>query len=182
MNATNRQTIEDLTTGAVDLYWACFVLTGQQHLSIEITADVVAQDYSDGFFGEWMRGWSRRIVLARALDAIRHDLAESARRTEIATDEEPCALPVPTINEDFTKTDIEEALFDVDLFPRAALALLVFEQMQIADVITLLGADAALIRKAQVIGLRRFTSHIVRKKWLPTTIGNQQSTRGSIAC
>jgi hypothetical protein len=182
MNAVNRRTIVDLRTEAVDLYWVCFVLSGHQHLSIEIAADVVAQDYPNGFFSEWMHGWSRRTVLAKALEAIRQELAESARRTELARDEELSALPALSANEEITKTDIEEALFGIDLFPRAALVLLVFEKIRIADAIALLDADAALIRKAQVIGLRRFTNNIVRKKGLPTTIGNPETIKGSIAC
>ena len=182
MNAVNRRTIVDLRTEVADLYWVCFVLSGLQQLSIEIAADVAAQDYPTGFFSEWMHGRSRRIALARALEAIRQELAESARRTDLARDEELSALPALSVNEDITKIDIEEALFDIDLFPRAALVLLVFEKIPIADAINLLDADAALVRKAQIIGLRRFTNNILRKKGLPTTIGNPETNKGSIAC
>jgi hypothetical protein len=167
MKAVNRRTIEDLRTEAVDLYWVCFVLTGHQHLSIEIAADVVAQDYPNRFFSERMQGWSRRSALAKALEAIRQELTESARRTDIARDEETSALPALSVNEEISKTDIEEALFGIDLFPRAALVLLVFEKIRIADAITLLDADAALIRKAQVIGLRRFYKQYRPKEWAP---------------
>jgi len=110
------------------------------------------------------------IVLAKALEAIRQEPAESARRTELARDEELSALPALSANEEITKTDIEEALFGIDLFPRAALILLVFEKIRMVDAIALLDADAALIRKAQVIGLRRFANIVAPKKALPTSL------------
>jgi hypothetical protein len=103
MNAVNRRTIEDLRTEAADLYWVCFVLSGLQQLSIEIAADVVAQDYPNGFFSEWMHGWSRRIALAKALEAIRQELAESARRTGLARGEELSALPALSVSEGISR-------------------------------------------------------------------------------
>jgi DNA-directed RNA polymerase specialized sigma24 family protein len=182
MNATSRGTIEEFGTEAADLYWMCFVLTGRQDQSIEITADVVAQDYPSGFFSEWKQGWSRRTVLARAIEAIRHELVESARRTEIERDEETGALSALSASEEITKADIEEALRGIDPFPRAALVLLVFEGIPIADAITLLDADAALIRKAQGVGLRGFTANIVPKKGLPAPTGSPETIKGSITC
>src|SRR5258708_5497870 len=129
-----------------------------------------------------MHGWSRRIVLAKALDAVRYELAESARQIKCARDEEPRVRPALASHEGITRTDIEEALFDIDLFPRAALILLVLEKVRIADAIILLDADEPLIRKAQIIGLERFITHICRKEGLPTIIGNPESITGSIAC
>ena len=182
MNAAERGTIADLRTGAADLYRVCFVLTGQEDLSIEIAADVVAQDYGNGFGGDWVNGRSRKVAFAKALEAIRNELAASARRTEIATGKESSVLPALSVNEDLTRTDIDEALSDIDLFPRAAFVLLVFEKIRIADAISLLDADEALIRKAQIIALRRFANNIVRKNTLPTTIDNPNNIKGSTAC
>ena len=62
------------------------------------------------------------------------------------------SLPAST-----TKTQIEQALLAVDLFPRAALLLAIFEGMSIADAATVLDADVTLVRKAQAIRVREFT-------------------------
>lgn len=172
----------DLRTGAVDLYRVCFILTGQQDLSMEIAADGVTEDYRNGLSREWMRGCSRKVVLAKALKAVRQELVESARRTEIARDEEPNLLRALAANEDITTTDIEEALFDIDLFPRAVLVLLVFEKIGIADAVTMLEADAGLIRKAQVIGLRGFTENVVLKKRAPSSVDTPETIKGLISC
>lgn len=172
----------DLKTEAVDLYRVCFVLTGQQDLSMEIAADGVAQDYRNRLSGDWTRGSSRKVVLAKALKAVGQELVESARRTEIARDEEPSLRRALAANEDITTTDIEEALFDIDLFPRAVLVLLVFEKIGIADAATMLDADAALIRKAQVIGLRGFTENVVIKKGFPLPVDTPETIRGLIPC
>ena len=51
------------------------------------------------------------------------------------------------------KAHIEEALLAIDAFPRAAVILLIFESVPLADAATLLDADASLIRKAQAIGV-----------------------------
>src|ERR1700683_3091458 len=70
---------------AVDLYWLAFLLTGRRDISIDIAADAVAsQDYANPFFADWMRGWQRRLVIAKALIAIHDEFIGSARRTEIA--------------------------------------------------------------------------------------------------
>src|SRR5580692_10409803 len=76
---------EDIRRDAADLYWLAFLLTERQDLSIEIAADTaVSGDYASPFFTEWMRAWQRRLVIGRALTAIHDELADSARRTQLA--------------------------------------------------------------------------------------------------
>jgi hypothetical protein len=127
METFSQEAIDDLKRDAADLYWLSFLLTGRRDLSIEIAADAAAPDDSTPFFARWMRSWSRRIVLARALAAIQTELAESAHRTEVAGEMQVEALLAPAVDENFTKTEIEEALLTIDLFPRAVLVLLIFE-------------------------------------------------------
>jgi hypothetical protein len=59
-----------------------------------------------------------------------------------------------------SKARIEEALLAIDVFPRAALLLLIFERVRIGDAATLLDADAALVRKAQAMALRELTANL----------------------
>ena len=156
--------IEDVKNAAADLYWLAFLLTGRPDISIDIAVDTaVSQDNANPFFAAGMRAWSRRIVIAKALAAIRDELAESARRTELAR-VHPWAAPRGwSLSPDTTKIQIEEALLAIDVFPRAAVLLLIFEGVRIADAVTLLHVDANLVGKGQAIGLREFTTNLARK-------------------
>lgn len=152
---------EDIKKTADDLYWLAFLLTGRRDTSIDIAADAAAsEDYANPFFEDWMQGWQRRLVIANALTAIHDDLADSARRTEGARAGSSRMPRNWSLSPDTTKADLERALLAIDLFPRAALLLLVFEGLRIADAATLLDADADLLKKAQAIGLRELTTNL----------------------
>lgn len=145
-----------------DLYWLAFLLTGHPDISIEIAADAVAsEDYANPFFADWMHGWQRRLVIEKALTAIHHELADSARRMEWRRFNNS-ATPPPkwSISPNTTKADLERALLAIDLFPRAVLLLLVFEGLRIADATTLLDAGPDLLKEAQAVGLRELTANL----------------------
>jgi hypothetical protein len=155
---------EDIRKDTADLYQLAFLLTERQDLSIDIAADTaVSDDYTSPFFTEWMRGWQRRLVIGRALTAIHDELGDSARRTQLARVHGSAAPRDWSLSPDTTKADLEQALLAIDLFPRAALLLLVFEGIQTAEAATLLDADATLIRKAQAIGLRELAANLAGK-------------------
>jgi DNA-directed RNA polymerase specialized sigma24 family protein len=182
MIETARNT-EDIRKDAADLWWLAFLLTGRQDLSIEIASDaaVSAADYASPFFADWMRGWQRRLVIGRALTAIHDELTESARLTQIARVHglagNSAALKRNwSLSPDTTQADLQEALLSIDLFPRAALLLLVFEGIRMADAVILLDADPALIRKAQAIGLRELTANLADKNWPKEQRGNKPVT------
>lgn len=152
----------NIENAATDLYWLAFLLTGRRDISIDIAAEVAAsEDDTNFFFADWMRGWQRRLVVGKALTAIHGELTESARRTQQgrinAADMPPRNW---SLSPDTTKAELERALLAVDLFPRAALLLLVFEGVRIADAETLLDANPELLRKAQAIGLRELTARL----------------------
>jgi DNA-directed RNA polymerase specialized sigma24 family protein len=169
---------EDLRKDATHLYWLAFLLTQRQDLSIDIAADTaVSRDDASPFFGEWMRSWQRRLVVGRALTAIHDELADSVRRTQRARANGSAALQRNwPLNRDTTKADLQQALLAIDLFPRAALLLLVFEGIRMADAAILLDADPALIRKAQAIGLRELTAKLARKNSPEDQRGNKPVT------
>lgn len=157
---------DDIRNAAVDLYWLAFLLTGRQEVSIDIAADTAAsEDESGAFFAGWMRGWQRRLVIGKALAAIREELTDSARETQVARVSGWSKLPRNwSLSSDTTKADLEHALLAIDVFPRAALLLLVFEGIRMADAATLLDADPTLIRKAQAIGLRELTANLAGRQ------------------
>ena len=173
---TETQTIaEDTRNDAADLYWPAYLLTGRQVISVEIAADTaVSGDQAKPFFADWMRGWQRRLLIGTALTAIHDELADSARRTQLARADIPALLPRNwSLSPNTTKAELEKALLAIDLFPRSVLLLLVFERMGMADVATLLDSDPALVRKAQAIGLCELTANLAGKNSHEDQRGNK---------
>jgi DNA-directed RNA polymerase specialized sigma24 family protein len=152
----------DIHNDVVDLYWLAFLLTGRRDTSVDIAADAAAsQDDANPFFAGWMHGWQRRLVIGKALTVIHDELADSARQTETARFNGSFRPPRNwSLGPDTTKADLERALLAIDLFPRAALLLLVFEGVRMTDAATLLDAKPELLKKAQAIGLRELTANL----------------------
>jgi len=118
-----------------------------------------------------MLAWSRRLVIAKALAAIRNELSASTRRTASIRPEKP-ALPPPTwaLDSDTTKVELERALLAIDVFPRCALLLSVFDGVPVKDAAILLDSDPDLVRKGQAIGLQELTRNLARMQgWTSVT-------------
>jgi len=154
--------LEHATKLAANLHWLTFILTGRPGLSVDVTLD--ALDFDDGrnaFFSSWMLAWSRRVAMAKALAAIREEVTASARRTACTAINNPGLPPRNwALDRGATKTHLQNALLAIDVFPRCALLLRVFEGLSLADTAILLEADPDLILKAQVIGLRELTGNL----------------------
>lgn len=160
-----------MQTLMANLYWLAFLLTGNPGLSVDVTLEAVAlQDDANSFFSAWMLAWSRRVFIAKALAGIRNELARSARRTA-SKRAERVALPPRnwTLDRDTTKVQLESALLTIDVFPRCALVLSVFEGMPLEDVGILLNSERDLVRTAQVIGLLELNRNLARLQgWTST--------------
>ena len=99
------QTLEQANKSAADLefvrpsqiYWLAFLLTGHHELSLDMTLEALGfpDDAKTSFFSVWMLAWSRRVFIAKALAAIRDELAASASRTASGRAEKS-ALPPRT--------------------------------------------------------------------------------------
>jgi DNA-directed RNA polymerase specialized sigma24 family protein len=164
--------IEQAGKHAADLHWLAFLLTGRRETSIDIAVDTIAAEDvpSRPYFSTWMVAWARRVVIAKALGQIRGELAASARRTE---SKRVNKAVVPSrdwaLDPGTTKAEIEQALLAIDLFPRAALLLSVFEGVPIADATVLLDTDPDLVRKARAAGLLELTANLARiQSWRST--------------
>jgi DNA-directed RNA polymerase specialized sigma24 family protein len=165
------QTLEQANQCAADLHWLAFLLTGRCETGVDVVVETIAsKDAPNFFFSAWMLAWSRRVFIAKALAAIRENLAASARRTESRRADQ-FALPARTwvLDQATTKLDLERALLAIDVFPRAAILLSVFERVPLKDAAILLDADAGLVCKAQMFGLRELTLNLARMQgWTPT--------------
>jgi hypothetical protein len=164
---------------AVNLHWLATLLTGSGEIAADVTVEAIAaSDDPDAVFSAWMRAWSRRLVIARALTIVREDLAASARRMALRRTEKS-ALPPRSwvLDPGTTKSDLERALLSIDAFPRASVLLLVFERVPLRDAAILLDAEPDLVCKAQAAGVRELTINLARMQgWKPTAANSNQLT------
>ena len=153
---------------AAALYRLAFLMTGDRARSLDVTLEAMdSGDSTDSFFSGWMLAWSQRLVIARALASIRDELAASARRTALLRIEKfelPSRSRFFDPDADGAARQIESALLDIDLFPRCALLLTVFEGMSLENAAVLLDVDRDLVRSARIIGLQELTRTLARRQ------------------
>jgi DNA-directed RNA polymerase specialized sigma24 family protein len=158
------ETIEQAKCKVADLYWLSTLLTGCRETASDVTVQSLSLvDGAGTFFSSWMEAWSRRIFIAKALAAVREDLAESARRTALRAAENSELPPSSwTLDDETTRSDLERALLPIDVFPRAAVLLLLFERVSLNDAATLLDSAPDLVRTALGIGARELTVNLAK--------------------
>lgn len=156
------QTLDQADRNVADLYWLAFLLTGRPQTSIDLAVDAVdSEKDNQPFFSGWMRAWSRKVVIAKALGAVREELAESARRLRAKREARRTAKWSQPLNAAANKAELESALLAIDLFPRCAVLLSFFEGLSLDDATVLLDGDRELVRKAQITGLQELTQNLV---------------------
>jgi DNA-directed RNA polymerase specialized sigma24 family protein len=155
---------------AADLYWLAFLLTGRCEQSADLAIEVIDSTRGEiSFLSERIVARSRRLVIAKALSAVRHELTESARCTGTAQAEK-AGLPTRNwaLDGNTTKAQLERALLAIDIFPRCVVVLLAFEGMSPKDAASLLDTGIGLVRGAHEIGLRELTRNLAWDRgWRP---------------
>jgi DNA-directed RNA polymerase specialized sigma24 family protein len=148
-----------------ELYWLAFLVTGDQEQSVDAFTDAVQFDEPAPAFRGSMLSWARKLVIVAALDGVRSEVRDSKRRAQLAAKHcgsSHCLIAtVPIQVEHLTKSDLEQALLAIDVFPRCALLLTFFEGLSVNDVSILLDADWELVEAAQVEGAIELTRNIV---------------------
>jgi hypothetical protein len=169
-----RRTLDPLANAdgyreAADLHWLAFLLTGSCEVSFNVVVQALSSEDGDNvFFSRWMISWSRRVVIAKALNAIREEMAASVRRTESQPVEKERIPRTWSLSRDAGKAELEQALLTMDLFPRAVVLLSIFERLPIEDTALLLNTTTDLVRRTQAVGLRRLASNLARMQgWTP---------------
>jgi DNA-directed RNA polymerase specialized sigma24 family protein len=145
---------------ATELYRLAYLLTGDGETSLDVTLDAI-EDSDSSFFSQWMLAWSRRVVIAKALVAVRRELAASAKRTALTRADKRRLAPAGwTLSHTANAADLDRALLEIDIFPRCALLLSVFERVPLPDAAILLDSTPALVESARNIGLRELTANL----------------------
>jgi hypothetical protein len=150
-----------------ELLWLAFLLTGDHEMSLDVV--VSAMDLSDAgnpFFRNWMISWSRKLVSAKALGTLELQMAESVQRTRERRCPRQSNIPDRkwSLDNDADKAQLERALLQIDLFPRCAILLTVFEKVSIEDASSLLNADREIVKTAKAIGLAELTWNLMHSQ------------------
>jgi DNA-directed RNA polymerase specialized sigma24 family protein len=154
-----------------DLYWLATLLTGSREIAADVALQVIALPGESTTFAAWIYAWSRRLVIAKALAAVRKELGASARRMASRR-----ASPAPpprvwVLDRETTKPDLEQALLLIDAFPRAAVLLLIFERVPLQDAAILLDSKPELLRTALAAGAQDLTENLARVQGWKTSGG-----------
>jgi DNA-directed RNA polymerase specialized sigma24 family protein len=144
------------------LYWLAFLLTGQSERSIDIAVEAVTSAGTSS---------PRRVVISEALAAVRDEVAASACRTK-SRQLRSQAVPAGhrTVDGVATRVQLERAMLGIEVFPRAALLLSVFEGVPVEDAAALLEAPPDLVVKARTLGLADLTAGLARYSARHTSI------------
>jgi hypothetical protein len=163
-----RQELRPQMQQTYELFWLAFLLTGNREVNIDAVAEALdVADSTNSFFGNWMSVWSRKLFIAKVLGPLNSEMAASAQRTEQRQFEDSKALKsLPhsdwSLAPDTDKLQLEHALLAIDLFPRCALLLIIFEKLSLDDAMVLLNADKELVATAKAIGLIELTRNLAR--------------------
>jgi DNA-directed RNA polymerase specialized sigma24 family protein len=153
--------LEQANGYAANLYWLAFLLTGRREVSVDMAVESLDSPDGNPFFSAWMQVWARKVVIAKALAAVRQELAASALRMASKRGRD-CAPPPRNwaLEPGATKVQLERALLAIDVFPRCALLLTVFEGLSIDDAAVLLDAGRELVRKARAYAVQELTRNL----------------------
>lgn len=162
-----------------ELVWLAFLLTGDIALSGDVAGETLgALDPTGPFFEPWMSAWRRKLVITRALGKVRLPLMASACRVRLRVQNSTYGdqLPSPTwsAGREVSRAQFEDALLAIDIFPRCALLLRIFEKIRTEDAALLLNADKELVESATATALNELAWNIaIGQNWSPI-----EATRG----
>ena len=149
-----------------EFYWLAYVLTGDSERAVQaFTGALEFDDAPTPAFREFMISWARRLVIASALATVALKLRASALRFEQAESDDMArraslsSSPVMSCH-DLTKPELHRGLLAIDLFPRCALLLTIFEKLSVKDAALLLNADERLVQRAQASALIDLTRNL----------------------
>ena len=157
---------EQANNRAADLQWVAYLLTGDHAINSGLPLEELDPDTRGvRFFSNWLIAWSRRIAISKTLAPVRDELAASVRRTASQSAARTAPTPGNWLTAfGATKPQLERALLAIDLFPRSALVLSIFEKLSNEDAAVLLGCDRDLVRKGRMLGLRELTRNLARMR------------------
>lgn len=168
-------------TYGAELYRLSFLLTGDRNQSAEaLTRTFAIEDSLNPIFRGFMRSWARKLAIVQALAAIDAELRESMNRSQ---ERYPAASEFPPpkwiLDRSITSDEFDRAVLALDVFPRCALLLTIFERLSVADTALLLNAETDLVKRAQSRALVEVTRNIaLGRGWVPARASSNMGLIG----
>jgi hypothetical protein len=155
-------TVEKAYRSASELYWIAFLLTGHEELSLRITINALGSEKGlEGRSSPPLPALRRTLAIQNALAATQAEITASAKRFAAQqSDQDFSTLAGCFVVPSIKKTQIEKALLAIDLFPRCALLLTVFEGLPLEEAAILLHCDRDLIERGRIRALRGLTRNL----------------------
>ena len=150
------------------LSWLVFLLTGDRTWSAGAQAEASgSKDAAKPFFEKWMAVWSRKVWIARALAGVNSAMSDSVLRTAALRPDHLRKMKGPSpaawrLETDTDKLEFESALLAIDVFPRCALLLTVFEKLSLEEVANLLNVDKPLVATARTVAWTELSRRMQR--------------------
>ena len=150
------------------LSWLAFLLTGDRTLRVDTEVEALGRnDPAKPLFENWMVSWRHKLFIAKVLSSVNSLMTASVLRTQARHSTSLQGMQsLPHLDwgldTDEDKLELERALLAVDVFPRAVLLLVVFENLSLDDVAILLSVDKQLVATAKTIGLIELSRNMER--------------------
>ena len=164
-----------------NLYWLAFLLTGDREQGVRAVADAIDLACGNSFPPESVDPWARDLVVVACVTAIHTRLRDSILRTERLQRQKFANLdvmPSPMWSVRTTTSELQRALLSIDVFPRCALILTVFEQLPNQEVAFLLDADKKLVRAALAQGAVELTRNLaLNRGWNPLQVVRRRALK-----
>ena len=154
---------------AEELYCLALLLTGDPELSAILVVEAInLQNGPEAPFASGLHSSLRKQFIANALARIRGALSMSATRWAAEKNKKE-ELPPPSwiLKPDTTAAQIKHVLLAMDIFPRCALLLTVFEGLTLDEASTLMIGDPQLVLDARIAALRALTLGLARMEKRP---------------
>lgn len=160
-NESGWELAEAFEKNSSELYWLAYLLTGNVEHSVEAFDRALDFDEEDKTtFSEFMNAWARKLVVVEALGTMETELRISIERTARLAGEEQPAVTKPARRRKISREEFEEAAVSIDVFPRCAMLLTIFEGMTLGQAAILLNADQNQTAAAQRIGIVQLTRYL----------------------
>jgi hypothetical protein len=157
----NDHLIQALEQRSSELYSLAFLFTGSTDGSVQALNRAVNYEGANGrIFGQSMNEASRKLIILEALDSIEIELEASKQRTSREAAVHQSGNPGWKRRERIARDEFETAVLAIDVFPRCAMLLTIFERMSIGLAAVLLDADSRLTAAAQEIGIVQLTENL----------------------
>ena len=144
---------------AAELFWLDLMLTGDALHAERAMFGALSCEDDLSEPGSQDRRVAPRSFVDQALRSVWSDLVSSIGRITLVTGEGCGELPIATL-QDLNSDRLQQAVLQIDTFPRCVLVLRLFQKMSIAEINSFLKVNVQLLQQALSFGLVELTRNL----------------------